>query len=84
MSSLFDFSCRVTKFDFSINVQFNHPTYLMQSVSQKNQCVLLPLSLPTKQWKFLSVTHTVGRAFSGGSQLRCYVDGDLVSTEKCR
>lgn len=59
-------------------------TLVYESVSQKNQCVLLPLSLPTKQWKFLSVTHTVGRAFSGGSQLRCYVDGDLVSTEKCR
>ncbi|CAM0946806.1 unnamed protein product [Alopecurus aequalis] len=59
-------------------------TLVYESVSQKNQCVLLPLSLPTKQWKFLSVTHTIGRAFSGGSQLRCYVDGDLVSTEKCR
>lgn len=59
-------------------------TLVYESVSQKNQCVLLPLSLPTKQWKFLAVTHTIGRAFSGGSQLRCYVDGDLVSTEKCR
>lgn len=59
-------------------------TLIYESVSQKHQCVLLPLSLPTKQWKFLSVTHTIGRAFSGGSQLRCYVDGDLVSTEKCR
>uniref|UniRef100_K3YP63 BEACH domain-containing protein B n=1 Tax=Setaria italica TaxID=4555 RepID=K3YP63_SETIT len=54
------------------------------SVSPKHQCVLLPLSLPTKQWKFLCVTHTIGRTFSGGSQLRCYVDGDLVSSEKCR
>ncbi|KAL6888469.1 hypothetical protein ACP4OV_009495 [Aristida adscensionis] len=59
-------------------------TLIYESVNQKHQCVLLPLSLPTKQWKFLCVTHTVGRAFSGGSQLRCYVDGDLVSTEKCR
>ncbi|KAL6629117.1 hypothetical protein ACP70R_028882 [Stipagrostis hirtigluma subsp. patula] len=59
-------------------------TLIYESVSPKHQCVLLPLSLPTKQWKFLCVTHTVGRTFSGGSQLRCYVDGDLVSTEKCR
>ncbi|TVU00170.1 hypothetical protein EJB05_54428 [Eragrostis curvula] len=59
-------------------------TLIYESVSQKHQCVLLPLSLPTKQWKFLCVTHTIGRTFSGGSQLRCYVDGDLVSAEKCR
>ncbi|KAL5212760.1 hypothetical protein ABZP36_023607 [Zizania latifolia] len=59
-------------------------TLIYESISQKHQCVLLPLSLPTKEWKFLSVTHTIGRAFSGGSLLRCYVDGDLISTEKCR
>ncbi|RLM79604.1 BEACH domain-containing protein B [Panicum miliaceum] len=59
-------------------------TLIYESVSPKHQCVLLPLSLPTKQWKFLCVTHTIGRTFSGGSQLRCYVDGDLVSSEKCR
>ncbi|CAD6251786.1 unnamed protein product [Miscanthus lutarioriparius] len=59
-------------------------TLIYESVSPKHQCVLLSLSLPTKQWKFLCVTHTIGRTFSGGSQLRCYVDGDLVSSEKCR
>ncbi|KAG0531834.1 hypothetical protein BDA96_04G056200 [Sorghum bicolor] len=59
-------------------------TLIFESVSPKHQCVSLSLSLPTKQWKFLCVTHTIGRTFSGGSQLRCYVDGDLVSSEKCR
>ncbi|KXG29535.1 BEACH domain-containing protein B isoform X1 [Sorghum bicolor] len=59
-------------------------TLIYESVSPKHQCVSLSLSLPTKQWKFLCVTHTIGRTFSGGSQLRCYVDGDLVSSEKCR
>ncbi|KAG8069818.1 hypothetical protein GUJ93_ZPchr0006g46210 [Zizania palustris] len=59
-------------------------TLIYESISQKHQCVLLPLSLPTKEWKFVSVTHTIGRAFSAGSLLRCYVDGDLISTEKCR
>lgn len=57
---------------------------LWQSINKKHQCVLLQLKLPPKEWKFLSVTHTIGRAFSGGSQLRCYVDGELVSCEKCR
>ncbi|XP_040380752.1 BEACH domain-containing protein B-like isoform X2 [Oryza brachyantha] len=54
-----------------------------ESMNQKRECVLLPLKLPPKEWKFLSVTHTIGRAFSGGSHLRCYVDGNLVSSEKC-
>ncbi|WVZ78912.1 hypothetical protein U9M48_026555 [Paspalum notatum var. saurae] len=54
-----------------------------RSINQKHQCVLLPLKLPPKEWRFLSVTHTIGRAFSGGSQLRCYVDGELQSYEKC-
>ncbi|XP_024315441.1 BEACH domain-containing protein B [Brachypodium distachyon] len=55
-----------------------------ESINQKHQSVLLQLNLPPKEWRFLSVTHTIGRAFSGGSQLRCYVDGELVSSEKCR
>nr|XP_015625233.1 BEACH domain-containing protein B isoform X4 [Oryza sativa Japonica Group] len=57
---------------------------IFESISQKHQCVLSPLSLPTKQWIFLSVTHSVGRAFSTGSQLRCYVDGGQISNQKCR
>ncbi|XP_039804100.1 BEACH domain-containing protein B-like isoform X5 [Panicum virgatum] len=61
----------------------NRSALVYESINQKHQCVLLPLKLPPKEWKFLSVTHTIGRAFSGGSQLRCYIDGELVSSEKC-
>ncbi|KAF8687356.1 hypothetical protein HU200_043042 [Digitaria exilis] len=61
----------------------NRSALVYESINQKHQCVLLPLKLPPKEWKFLSVTHTIGRAFSGGSQLRCYVDGELVLSEKC-
>ncbi|CAD6338666.1 unnamed protein product [Miscanthus lutarioriparius] len=61
----------------------NRSALVYESIYQKHQCVLLPLKLPPKEWRFLSVTHTIGRAFSGGSQLRCYVDGELVSSEKC-
>ncbi|XP_073008552.1 BEACH domain-containing protein B isoform X1 [Typha latifolia] len=57
---------------------------VFESINQKLQCVLLPLDLLPKQWHFLCVTHSIGRAFSGGSQLRCYIDGNLVSSEKCR
>uniref|UniRef100_A0A0E0JVW3 BEACH domain-containing protein B n=1 Tax=Oryza punctata TaxID=4537 RepID=A0A0E0JVW3_ORYPU len=57
---------------------------IFETISQKHQCVLSPLSLQTKQWIFLSVTHSVGRAFSTGSQLRCYVDGGQISNQKCR
>ncbi|OUZ99745.1 BEACH domain [Macleaya cordata] len=55
-----------------------------ESFNQKRQCVSLPLNLVQKKWHFLCITHSIGRAFSGGSQLRCYVDGGLVSSEKCR
>ncbi|CAL4966889.1 unnamed protein product [Urochloa decumbens] len=65
------------------SVVLNRSALVYESISQKHQCVLFPLKLPPKEWKFLSVTHTIGRAFSGGSQLRCYVDGELVSSEKC-
>ncbi|KAL9450104.1 hypothetical protein AB3S75_011937 [Citrus x aurantiifolia] len=53
------------------------------AVNLKRQCVQLPVNLIRKKWHFLCITHSVGRAFSGGSLLRCYVDGDLVSSERC-
>ncbi|KAJ4757798.1 BEACH domain-containing protein B [Rhynchospora pubera] len=59
-------------------------TLIFESISQKRQCVMLPLNMMPKQWHFVSVTHSIGRAFSAGSQLRCYLDGNLVSSEKCR
>ncbi|KAK1275119.1 hypothetical protein QJS04_geneDACA005727 [Acorus gramineus] len=55
-----------------------------ESVNQKRQMVSMYLDLVPKKWHFLCITHSIGRAFSGGSMLRCYVDGNLVSTEKCR
>ncbi|CAA2974013.1 BEACH domain-containing B isoform X1 [Olea europaea subsp. europaea] len=57
---------------------------IYESVNQKRQCVSLNVNLVRKQWHFLCLTHSIGRAFSGGSQLRCYLDGVLVSSEKCR
>lgn len=56
----------------------------LQSINQKRQCVSLQVNLARKKWHFLCLTHTIGRAFSGGSQLKCYLDGVLVSSEKCR
>ncbi|KAL5705340.1 hypothetical protein ACHQM5_023655 [Ranunculus cassubicifolius] len=55
-----------------------------ESINQKQQCVSLQLRMSPKKWHFLCITHSIGRAFSGGSLLRCYVDGSLVSSEKCR
>lgn len=57
---------------------------LIESFNQKRQCVSMYLNLVEKKWHFLCITHSIGRAFSGGSLVRCYVDGNLVSTEKCR
>ncbi|KAL0322863.1 UNVERIFIED_CONTAM: BEACH domain-containing protein B, partial [Sesamum angustifolium] len=54
------------------------------SINQKRQCVSMNLNLVRKKWHFFCLVHSVGRAFSGGSQLRCYLDGILVSSEKCR
>ncbi|XP_042508929.1 BEACH domain-containing protein B-like isoform X1 [Macadamia integrifolia] len=63
---------------------FGRDKLVYESINVKRQCVSLHLSLVRKKWHFLCITHSVGRAFSGGSILRCYLDGDLVSSEKCR
>lgn len=55
-----------------------------ETLNLKRQCVPLHVNLVRKKWHFLCITHSIGRAFSGGSLLRCYVDGDLVSSERCR
>nr|GLL18344.1 BEACH domain-containing protein B isoform X1 [Ipomoea trifida] len=57
---------------------------IYESINQKRHCVSLHVNLARKKWHFLCITHTIGRAFSGGSQLKCYLDGVLVSSEKCR
>lgn len=55
-----------------------------QSLNLKRQCVNVHANLVCKKWHFICVSHSIGRAFWGGSLLRCYVDGDLVSSERCR
>ncbi|OMO50809.1 hypothetical protein CCACVL1_30251 [Corchorus capsularis] len=57
---------------------------IYESINLKRQSVQMHVNIVRKKWHFLCITHTIGRAFSGGSLVRCYVDGDLVSSEKCR
>ncbi|KAH7567643.1 hypothetical protein JRO89_XS07G0111300 [Xanthoceras sorbifolium] len=57
---------------------------IYESVNLKRQCVQLPVNLGRGRWHFLCITHSIGRAFSGGSLLRCYIDGVLISSERCR
>ncbi|KAL6578417.1 hypothetical protein OROMI_010745 [Orobanche minor] len=57
---------------------------IYESINQKRQCVSMNFNLVQKKWHFFCLVHSVGRTFSGGSQLKCYLDGVLVSTEKCR
>ncbi|KAG9149664.1 hypothetical protein Leryth_017584 [Lithospermum erythrorhizon] len=57
---------------------------IYESYYQKRQRISLPVNLTRKKWHFLCLTHTIGRTFSGGSLLRCYLDGGLVSSDKCR
>ncbi|XAR62071.1 hypothetical protein NMG60_11016666 [Bertholletia excelsa] len=57
---------------------------IYESIGQKRQCVSMQVNLVRKKWHFLCLSHSIGRAFSGGSLLKCYVDGVLVSVEKCR
>lgn len=57
---------------------------IYESINQKRQCVSMQVNLLRKKWHFLCIAHSIGRAFSGGSLLKCYVDGVLVSSEKCR
>ncbi|KAL4566093.1 hypothetical protein LXL04_030203 [Taraxacum kok-saghyz] len=56
---------------------------IFESRYQKQQCVSFPLNLVGKKWHFLCLTHSIGRAFSGGSLVKCYIDGALISSEKC-
>ncbi|XP_010474048.1 PREDICTED: BEACH domain-containing protein B-like [Camelina sativa] len=53
------------------------------SLNLKRLCVNVHTNLVCKKWHFICVSHSIGRAFWGGSLLRCYVDGDLVSSERC-
>ncbi|KAJ0610474.1 putative concanavalin A-like lectin/glucanase domain superfamily [Helianthus annuus] len=53
---------------------------LFESIYQKRQCVSFPINLIGKKWHFLCITHSIGRAFSGGSHLRWYLDEVLVSS----
>ncbi|KAL9310011.1 BEACH domain-containing protein B [Arabidopsis thaliana] len=53
------------------------------SLNLKRQCVNVHTNLVCKKWHFICVSHSIGRAFWGGSLLRCYVNGDLVSSERC-
>lgn len=58
--------------------------FLSQSLNLKRQCVNVHANLVCKKWHFICISHSIGRAFWGGSLLRCYVDGDLVSSARCR
>ncbi|GAB2211900.1 hypothetical protein Droror1_Dr00025239 [Drosera rotundifolia] len=55
---------------------------IYECINSKQQCVSLQVNLVRRRWHFLCVTHNSGKAFSGGSLFRCYVDGALVSSEK--
>lgn len=57
---------------------------LLQSINQKHHGISLQVSLVKKKWHYLCITHSIGRAFSGGSLLKCYLDGNIVSSERCR
>uniref|UniRef100_A0A7N0VH18 BEACH domain-containing protein B n=1 Tax=Kalanchoe fedtschenkoi TaxID=63787 RepID=A0A7N0VH18_KALFE len=57
---------------------------IYESLNLKRQLVSLNVNLVRRKWHFVCLTHSIGRTFSGGSQLKCYVDGALVSTERCR
>ncbi|KZV43357.1 BEACH domain-containing protein lvsC-like, partial [Dorcoceras hygrometricum] len=57
---------------------------IYEAINQKQQCVSMDIKFVERNWHFLSLVHSVGRAFSSGSQLKCYLDGVLLSSEKCR
>lgn len=56
----------------------------LQCVNHKRHAASLHVNLVKKKWHYLCITHSIGRAFSGGSLLKCYLDGNIVSSEKCR
>jgi len=70
------------KFRSPLLIQFS--LFFFQSLNLKRQCVNVHTNLVCKKWHFICVSHSIGRAFWGGSLLRCYVNGDLVSSERCR
>eukprot|EP01018_Ginkgo_biloba_P014188 Gb_28819 [translate_table: standard] len=62
----------------------NEERLIVETMSQKRQAVSLRTKLASKRWYFLCITHSSGRAFSGGNTLRYYVDAALVGGEKLR
>ncbi|KNA15279.1 hypothetical protein SOVF_099670 isoform A [Spinacia oleracea] len=57
---------------------------IYECVNHKRHAASLHVNLVKKKWHYLCITHSIGRAFSGGSLLKCYLDGNIVSSEKCR
>ncbi|KAH9329817.1 hypothetical protein KI387_001925, partial [Taxus chinensis] len=56
----------------------------IETVTVKRQAVSVHSKLSPKRWYFLCITHSTGRAFSGGHTIRYYVDAALVGSEKVR
>ncbi|KAH7332120.1 hypothetical protein KP509_20G069100 [Ceratopteris richardii] len=56
----------------------------LQVLGQKAETACLNATLQPKRWYHLSISHSVGRALTGGSVLKVYIDGTLVITEKLR
>ncbi|KAA3476613.1 BEACH domain-containing protein B-like isoform X3 [Gossypium australe] len=69
------------KLIYKLLMYFSCPS---QSINLKQYSIQTHVNLVKRKWHFLCITHTIGRAFSGGSLFRCYLDGNLVSSERCR
>lgn len=46
--------------------------------------MLSRISLRAKQWYFIAITHSTGRALGGGTSLKIYINGALVGSERLR
>ncbi|KAL2652898.1 hypothetical protein R1flu_021026 [Riccia fluitans] len=57
---------------------------IFECTSNKRQTISVGLKLQLRRWHFLCITHSTGRALTGGNTLNVFLDGAPVASEKFR
>ncbi|KAL3684694.1 hypothetical protein R1sor_002716 [Riccia sorocarpa] len=57
---------------------------IFECTSNKRQTISVGLKLHQRRWHFLCITHSTGRALTGGNTLNVFLDGAQVASEKFR
>ncbi|MCO5595749.1 hypothetical protein L7F22_049797 [Adiantum nelumboides] len=66
------------------NAMIGRKCLVVQVLGQREQLARLNVDIQPKQWCHLCITHSVGRALTGGNVLKVYIDGSLAASDKSR